>query len=154
MVASVLIGALLAAMLREPYVLAESEPQVASRDTPQEQLFHAMLVDTPDAWRAVWDERFESVDSHTRQLAMQGLVRYYFRGGNYESALPYLDQLADLPGGQRSFKTFGLVGLAVAHSELGNQQQVDEARQRLDPTDVDRLVSDRDLVERYRELSR
>lgn len=153
-VSSMLVGAVVALLLREPHVLAGSEPQVVERETPQQQLFHAYLVNTPDAWRAVWSERFESVDPYTKHLAMQGLVRYYFRDHNYEAAIPYLEQLANLPDAQRSFKTFGLVGLAVAHAELGNQEAANRAKQKLNPADVEELVTDRDLVERYRELSR
>ncbi len=153
--ASLFVGALLAWVARGPFVLTGSQPRVLELDTPAAQLFHAKTAaDTPDGWRAVWDNRFDEVDPYTRHLAMQGLVRYYFRAGDYRPALPFLRELAALPAeSQPLLRAFGLVGLAVAHSELGNKKPSQVAMQQLSRTIVDDLHrTDSLLVERYRRL--
>ncbi|MGI9455984.1 MAG: serine/threonine-protein kinase [Aeoliella sp.] len=155
LVASLLVGALLTRAARGPFVLAGSQPKVLEFETPLEQLFHAKtMADTPDGWKAVWNEqRFGDVDPYTRHLAEQGLVRYYFRAGDYQPALSYLRVLADLPESQSSLKTFGLVGLAVAHAELGHETQSQQARGLLSTADVDDLSqTDAQLVQQYRRL--
>ena len=134
---ALVLGLLIAYQFRGPFILADSEPKVLKFETPLEQLFHAKtMADSPEGWRAVWDDRFGEIDLYTRHLAMQGLVRYYFRVGDHSSALPALRELAALPESQRSLRTFGLVGLAVAHAELQHKQQAQEAIQLLSTTDL------------------
>src|SRR5690606_25911232 len=119
-------------------------------DSPLKQLIHAKQADTPDAWKAVWHSRFTDIDPFTRHLAMQGLVRYYFRHGtpdDYRASLEYLHPLATLSENQAGLRTFGLLGLAVAYGELGNQTEANKARQLPDSEAIERLSqTDPELV--------
>src|SRR5690606_3474056 len=111
-------------------------------DNPTQQLLHAKFANTPDAWKAVWDSRFEHVDPLTRNFAQQGLVRYYFSQGqpdDYRAAIPYLENLASLSDHQSRLRLFGIMGLAVAHAELGDLAEAQRNRQKLTPQDVTTL---------------
>lgn len=151
--ASVVAGGVLAALLHRPYVLASSQPTVQAYDTPLAQLFHAKMVDSPDAWLAVL-RRFPNADSAIQYQARQGLARYYLREENYRRALPFLDELAAAPPNQRTLRVFALVGLTVTHAELGHPAKAQEARQLIDTRELDLLEYDRELVERFESLSR
>jgi serine/threonine protein kinase len=152
-VLSALLGGLIAASLRQPFALADSQPPLPQYDNPFQQLLHAKLANTPEAWKAVWDERFGEIDPFNRHFAEQGLVRYYFNHGqpdDYRAALPYLRNLAALSQNQSRLRLFGMVGLAVAYAELGNIEQSERIRIQLTPDDIATLrETDPELVEHY-----
>lgn len=150
---SLIAGGALAAVLQRPYVLASSQPEVLAYDTPLAQLFHAKMVDSPDAWQAVL-RRFPTADSAIRYQAHQGLARYYLRNADYRRALPHLDELAAAPTSERTLRAFALVGLSVAHAELGNMPESQAARQLIATGDIDLLDYDRELVEKFQALAR
>lgn len=148
---ALLVGAALAALVRQSYVLADSEPEVASFDTPLEQLFHAKMVDTPDAWQQVID-RFPTADLFVKNQALLGLARWYIKAADYRAALPYLDELAAAPESQRATRTFARVALAVAHAELGDREEAQRYRQLVSVAEVDGMQTDSQLVEQFRAL--
>jgi len=152
-VASLVAGGALAALLQRPYVLASSQPEVLAYETPLAQLFHAKMVDSPDAWQAVL-RRFPTADSAIRYQAHQGLSRYYLRNADYRRALPHLEELAAAPNSERTLRAFALVGLSVARAELGNMTESQAARQLIATGDIDLLDYDRELVERFESLAR
>lgn len=151
MAVALVVGACVAAISRQNYVLADSEPDVASFETPLEQLFHAKMVDTPDAWQQVI-ERFPTADIAVKNQALQGLARWYLKAEDYRAALPYLNELSNAPANQRATRTFAHVALTVAHSELGNLQEARRYRQLVSVTDVDSMQTDPQLVEQFRAL--
>src|SRR5690606_13530866 len=122
-------------------------------DNPTQQLLHAKWANTPEAWKAVWDERFGETDPLNRYFAQQGLVRYYFSHGqpdDYRAALPYLRDLAALSKNQNRLRLFGIMGLAVAHAELGNVEEAERMRVQLTPDDIATMrETDPELVEHY-----
>ncbi len=152
-IASLILGGLLAAAVRQPFALAESEAELPLYDNPTQQLLHAKLAKTPDAWKAVWDSRFGEIDPFTYHFAQQGLVRYYFSQGqpdDYRAAIPYLEDLASLSDNQSRLRLFGIMGLAVAHAELGNLTESERSRQKLTAQDVTTLrQTDPQLVDHY-----
>lgn len=148
---AMLVGALVAGAARRPYVLAGNERPVAQSDTAQQQLWHAKMVNTPAGWHAVLD-RFPTADPLVTNEAKKGLARYYLAAENYEAALPYLVELENVPDSQPTTRTFARVALAVAYAELGNTAEAQRYKSLLLPTDVDDMLTDPELVERYRGL--
>ena len=148
---SLVVGAALALLLRRPYVLAGDEPTVEIYNSAREQLFHAKWHDTPEAWLAVL-ENFPKADAFDRNLAKQGLARWYLHAGDYHAALPYLADLATVPESQETTRTFAHVGLAVAHAELGNLDQARRSHQMVSASDLAAMDTDADLMQMYREL--
>lgn len=151
--ASLVAGGLLAVTLRQPFALADVESQLPRYDNPTQQLLHAKLANTPDAWKAVWDSRFGEIDPLTRHFAQQGLARYYLGQGqpdDYRAAIPYLEKLATLSDNQSRLRLFGIMGLSVAHSELGNHAEAERMREKLTSQDIITLrETDPLLVDHY-----
>lgn len=144
-------GAALAALIRQPYVLAGSQPQVLECDTALEQLFHAKMVDTPAAWRMVL-ERFPAAGIAVQNQARQGLARWYLKTEDYTAALPYLEELANAPPNQTAARMFAYVALTVSHAELGNSEESQRYKQLVPPADIDEMETDIWLVAKFREL--
>ena len=149
-----LAGAALALVTRPEYVLRGNSSSVAQFDTQQGQLLHAKIVNTPGAWKAVWQtERFPS-DTYAASLAQQGLARYYFSEGDYRSALTYCQRLTNLDDSQKKLKNFGHLGMAICHGMLGDRQKFLEAKGMITTEVMEQLRStDRDLVAQYSELA-
>lgn len=145
------IGALLAGAARRPYVLASSEPPLTTFDTAQKQLFHAKMVDTPAAWEAVW-EKHDKADAFEINLAKQGLARYYMRAEDYEKAIEYLLELADVPSSQQATRTFANVALTVSYAELGDKEKSQLYKGRVSVSDIEDMQTDPELLAKFQAL--
>ncbi|QDU54386.1 serine/threonine-protein kinase [Aeoliella mucimassa] len=149
-VVAALAGAALAFLLRRPYVLADSEPDVLNHDSAIQQLFHARMIDTPAGWQAAIDHPDANIAEVN--LAKQGLARHYLHEGQYREALEPLEELANAPRNQKNVRTFANVALAIAYSELGNLDEARRHRQLVSTTDVQELPTDQELVELFYSL--
>jgi hypothetical protein len=125
-VGCVLLGMAAAALMRPRSLLADAESGPPPRDTAWAQLYHAKQVDTPGAWRAVITN-FPKAGIYYHNLAKQGLAYYYIRTHEYEKAVEPLEQLA----GQPDFQAFGIAGLVVVHTNLGDDENAYKANERL-----------------------
>jgi serine/threonine-protein kinase len=120
-----LLGIALAALTRPASLLADAQSGPAPRDTVWAQLYHAKQVDTEGAWRAAIS--FRGASPFCQSLARQGLAYYFLRVGNYEKAIEPLTNLVTQP----DFQAFGLAGLVVVHTHLGEDEKAYDEYQRL-----------------------
>jgi serine/threonine-protein kinase len=120
-----LLGVAIAALTRPASLLADAQAGPAERKTVWAQLYHAKQVDTEGAWRAAI--RFPDASPFCQSLARQGLAYYFLRVGNYEKAIEPLTNLVTQP----DFKAFGLAGLVVVHTHLGEDEKAYDEYQRL-----------------------
>jgi hypothetical protein len=91
------------------------------------------MVDTEAAWQAV-EAHFPDADSYYHDLARRGLADYYlFRGREpqYEKALEPLGKLADLGATNPPLEAYGIAGLVVVQTKLGNIEQARNENSRL-----------------------
>ena len=70
---------------------------------------------------------FPDATAYQLDLAKQGLVYHYFRTQEYDKAIRPLEELA----AQADFKAFGIAGLVVAYTNLGEDEHAYEENQRL-----------------------
>jgi serine/threonine-protein kinase len=134
-VGCVLFGGLVAAITRPVSLLAGARAGPPLQDTAWQQIYHAKLVDTEDAWRAALNH--PEASDYQKNLARQGLVlRYLLWSQDYEDydlAVKELQLLAN--SRQQTFRTFGIAGLVVAHTGLGDDVAAYDAYQLLTPED-------------------
>jgi hypothetical protein len=123
------LGACLAWLLRPRPMLGDARDQLPSLGSPWAQLYHAKLVNTEAAWMAV-EEYFPNLDAYYHNLAKQGLVYYYFRTQDFDKAIRPLHELANLSASD-PLHAFGLAGLVVADTKLGNVEQARDERSKL-----------------------
>ncbi len=140
-VGGLLLGLILGVITRPGFALEDAQPRAASYETPLEQLYYAKQVDTEAAWKAVI-ERFPGADEFYHHLAMQGLVRHYYRFSQPERAVPLLELLAKLPESQPELRTFGIAGLAVAYDQTGRSAESREYQRQMTPDMLQRLERD------------
>jgi hypothetical protein len=129
----------LAISLRSEPLLAgaESNP-VPERDNAWQQLYHARMVDSEPAWQSV--PRLFPDDQYAVRLAKQGLVRYYlWQSGEYNKAMPHLDELAALGPSETEFVAFGIAGRTMVYDLLGDQEKAREQFAQLTPEMIDKL---------------
>jgi hypothetical protein len=126
-----LLGATLAFLLRPGSLLAGAHAGPAARDNVWRQLYHAKVVDTPDAWTAVIKNFPEAGEyQYHHNLARQGLVYHYLtRSQDPYDALAPLEEL--VASAQAEFQAFGIAGLVVAYTQLGDDEQATRANERL-----------------------
>jgi len=128
--AGLLIGVVVAALLRPASLLAGAASGPPRKETAWTQLYHAKVVDTEAAWLAVI-ENFPAAGQYYHNLARQGLVYHYLiRSHEYDKAIPLTEQLAASDTGV--YRAFGIAGLVVAYARLGDDEQAYYANQRLD----------------------
>lgn len=127
LVAAVAAGALLGALRRPRFLLRGSRATVIpKRESPEAQLYHAKMVDSEAAWRAVW-ENFPESDPFLKQLAQRGLVRHHlFVSQDYARALPVLRELGEQAGQDEVLSAFVLAAEYVCHQRLGHDRQARE----------------------------
>ena len=123
------------------YLAGAAAEQVEQRSSPWAQLYHAAMTPSEAAWKAVWEE-FDEVDAFPRQLAQQGLVRYYlFVTEEYSKALDCLRQLEKVSDADASLQSFTEAAMCIAHQRL---EEFEQARDT-----ADNLTSEkRDLLRR------
>jgi predicted Ser/Thr protein kinase len=135
---ALLMGILLAYSSRSQFLLgnvkaAKPEP----RSSPWAQLYHAKMTPSEEAWLAV-EENFRDADLYIRQLAKQGLIRYYlFVEQAFAKALKPLRQLdaeMDTP-----LYTFTQAGFCIAYQHLNKIKQAREAAHQLTSERKDQL---------------
>jgi serine/threonine-protein kinase len=127
--AGILVGIALAILVQPSKLLGDVEGGPPAQKTAWAQLYHAKMVNTDVAWQAVW-QNFPDAQPYYHNLAREGLVRYYFfRAGQYDRAIPDLEQLAR--DSQMSFRVFGIAGLAIAHAKLGQFADAERENARL-----------------------
>lgn len=110
-------GALLAAVTRPKPLLSATAPGPTEKETVLEQLFHAKLLDSEEAWKIIL-QRFPDADDFYRNQAKLGLARLYLNRGNFAAARPLCLQLAALDH-QEAFQLFGQAASVVCDVELG-----------------------------------
>jgi hypothetical protein len=121
-----LAGVGMAAISRPTSLLAGAQSGPPPLDSVWAQLYHAKMVDTEDAWRAVITN-FPKESIYYHNLAKQGLVYYYIRTQEFNKAIKPLEDLA----GQEDSSAFGLAGLVVVYSKLHDDRKAGDANQRL-----------------------
>jgi serine/threonine-protein kinase len=151
--AGAMLGLLVGLFTRPGFALEDAQPKAVAYDTPLEQLYYAKKVDTEAAWLAVI-EKFNTADEYYHHLAMQGLVRYYYRFSQPERAIAWLDRLAKLPLSQLELRTFGIAGLAVAYDQTGNREAADRMRAQMTTDMLERLERDEPQLARLYYSSR
>jgi eukaryotic-like serine/threonine-protein kinase len=120
-----LIGAGAATVLRPASLLSQTGGGVAPSLDVKGQLYHAKIVDTEAAWRAV-GEYFPDAPEYYHQLARQGLIHLYLnRTQEYDKALTPSQELAN--AAEAEFRAFGIAGLVVAHAHLGDDESAYDA---------------------------
>jgi len=124
--AAVGVGGLLAALTSPPSLLADARDGTIEKADVVRQTFHAKMVDTPDAWRAV-RSRFPDADPYYLTFADQNLVRLYLRREQYDAAARICRQLANLGDNQQPLRLFGLAGVVVCQQQLGNRPAAERA---------------------------
>jgi serine/threonine-protein kinase len=123
------IGAVVAAMTRPDSLLAGARIGPPRSDNVWGQIYHAKMVDTEEAWRAV-GQYFPDAGVYYHNLARQGLVYHYLtRTAEYNKALKPLQELAG--SSQQTLQAFGNAGLVVAYAHLGKREQAHHANQQL-----------------------
>jgi eukaryotic-like serine/threonine-protein kinase len=123
------LGGVVAVATRPEPILADAYAGLPRSNSVWEQIYHAKIVDTEEAWHAV-EQYFPSAEAYYRNLAKQGLAYYYLtRSGEFQKSLKLLQQLAD--SSQRTLQAFGIAGLVVAHTELNEDQQAYDYNQQL-----------------------
>jgi len=138
------VGIVLVFVRRSPSLLADARgDEIPRRETAWQQLYHAKLSDTEAAWRKVW-EYFPAHElpenRFTEHLAKQGLARYYiWQTGRYDQALPLLEDLAELPESETSFRAFGLAGICIVRSVQDKRHDAIATFARLTPAMIDAL---------------
>lgn len=115
-----LLGGALAFVSRPRSPWDGAQPGPNRRDSVKAQLYQAKDVGTEAAWRAVIDY-FPDASPYYHNLAKQGLVLHYFseKEKEYGKALKPLQELAAQP----DFQAFGIAGLVVAYTNLGDSEQ-------------------------------
>lgn len=130
--AGVVVGAMIGFLPRQAFLLrGADQTAIPLRDTPGAQLYHAKMVDSEPAWRAVW-ENFPDADPFYKQLAQQGLVRHFVLiSQEYEKALPVLRDLNELADKDESLLAFILAAECIAHEQLDHKREASEAYSRI-----------------------
>jgi serine/threonine protein kinase len=129
---AILAGILIGFMPRQAFYLRGTNPAaIPVRESPGAQLYHAKLVDSEPAWRAVW-ENFPNADPFYKKLAQQGLVRrYLFVSQEFNKALPVLHDLHEQAENDESLQSFVLAAQCISHEQLGHEREASEAYSRI-----------------------
>jgi tRNA A-37 threonylcarbamoyl transferase component Bud32 len=126
LVACLLVGIALAALTRPASLLAGAQSGPPQLDNVWRQLYHAKLVDTEKGWRAV-KQYHPTASNYCHNLAKQGLAYFYLRSHAYEKAIEPLTELVTQP----DFRAFGIAGLVVVYTNLGEDEKAYEENERL-----------------------
>ncbi len=124
------------------YLAEELVTSVERRSSPLAQIFHAKMAPSEPAWLAV-ERNFPSLDPFERDLAREGLVRYYlFLTEEYGKARDTLVKLRDsenATGEQSHLRAFAYAGLVVVNQRLGDFAAAADAASHLTADMRDRL---------------
>jgi tRNA A-37 threonylcarbamoyl transferase component Bud32 len=132
----VLLGVAAALLSRPTSLLAGSRHGPAMYSDVWKQLLHAKRVNTEEAWLAAEDpNNHANADPfYTPYLAKEGRAYFYLtRTQQYEKALEPLQELANLGESQPAFQVFGIAGLVVAYTHLGDIDRAAYENSRLTP---------------------
>jgi hypothetical protein len=121
-----LVGVGLAALTRPASLLAGAQSGPPTLESVWAQLYHAKQVDTEAAWKAVIN-KFPDAGLYYHNLAKQGLAYYYIRTHEFDKAIEPLKDLA----AQDDFKPFGLAGLVVVYTAMGDDKSAYDANEQL-----------------------
>lgn len=144
LLAAIVVGGLLGLVTqRQQFLLRGSRTApIPKRETVGAQLFHAKMVDSEPAWRAVL-ENFPNEDPFYKQLAQQGLVRHFLlvsqEQAGYDRAIPILLQLKEQAGENDSLKAFTLAAEYLCLKQLGHEREAAEVYSQLTPPLRDEL---------------
>jgi serine/threonine-protein kinase len=114
-IGALLLGGAIGYASRESFLLADqgASAGIPKKENAYEQVQYAALFEAgnnPDAWKAVLEHpEQEPWSSHARQI----LGMYYLQDDEYKQALPFFEQLADMPDVHREPKAHGLAGQVV-----------------------------------------
>lgn len=136
-------------------------PQVPQMESAEEQWWHAFLVQTEDAWRAVSLYFPPSKDGKgsddvknllwSRRAAMR-LGEHYLNHNDLDAALEIYQQLAAVEDTAKEFRIAGLAGEAIVYDRRNNREEVQARLPRIMPN-LDLLDEDRFLDEEIQRLS-
>jgi hypothetical protein len=118
-IGALVFGSIVAALTQPRLLLAGAEEEPPAKESVRAQLFHAKVINTPEAWQAVEKNWRDSADSFDLNLAKQGLARLYLQQAtdkSYENAEAPLRELALDP--DPAFKSFGLAGQVIRLTAL------------------------------------
>ena len=121
-----LVGIAISALTRPASLLAGAQngpPQLADI---KRQLYHAKLVNTEEGWLVV-SRYFPTESKYNHGLAKQGLVYFYLHNHSYGKAIEPLEVLA----ASTDFQAFGIAGLVVAYTNLGDDSKANGENARL-----------------------
>jgi len=133
---ALLVGVLLGWLTSPHFLLAGAQAaRPKPRSSPWAQLYQAKMAPSEQAWLAV-GENFPQADPYYRQLADQGLVRYYlFVEQAFAKALRPLRELegalADRSTNGQSLRAFTQAGFCIAYQRLGKLKEARESANRL-----------------------
>jgi eukaryotic-like serine/threonine-protein kinase len=137
---AIVLGALIGFLPRQAFLLRGANPTaIPVRESTGAQLYHAKMVESEPAWRAVW-ENFPDADPFYKQLAQQGLVRHHvFVSLEYDKALPILRELKEQAENDESLEAFILAAKCICHEQLGHDREANEAYSQITPPMKDAL---------------
>jgi hypothetical protein len=133
MLVAVLAGCVLGAALAwatrpvSPWHVSGDDRGVAvqQRESAEAQYIYALLLNTEEAWQAVWQYFPPDQGGRNRyyaRRAQQQLARLYMQHEDFADALSIFDQLAELDATEQEFRAFGLAGAAIVHSLRGEHE--------------------------------
>ncbi|MEM6797963.1 MAG: serine/threonine-protein kinase [Planctomycetota bacterium] len=117
-------GGVLASATRPDPLLASQEGPLEKSDVLR-QIFHAKMVDTEAAWKAV-AQQFPDALPYYHYLADQNLATLYLRRERYTDALRICRRLSEIEN-QQDFQLFGLAGVVVCQTADGNREAAESA---------------------------
>ncbi|HVT29819.1 MAG TPA: protein kinase [Lacipirellulaceae bacterium] len=121
-----LFGVSIAILTGPRYLLADAQNGPPQLSSEWAQLYHAKQVDTEAAWQAVITN-FPHAPDYYHNLANQGLAYYYIRARDFDKAIKPLESLAS----KEKFQTFGIAGLVVVYTQLGDDEEAKNQYARL-----------------------
>jgi hypothetical protein len=130
--ACLLVGILVARFSQPAPLLATVQAGPPRRANPLAQLYHAKTVDSEAAWLSVL-EYYPDADEHIRNWVTEGLVRHYLYRGEYEKAIPHLEQLASTSSEGTMSHAFTFAGLTIAYTALSQRDLAAEALEQITP---------------------
>ncbi|MAR12674.1 MAG: hypothetical protein CL681_22260 [Blastopirellula sp.] len=125
------LGALLAWKNRPKSVLQiNPKANVTNMGTPRDQYFHASLVNTERAWKAVekyYPAKTDPSNNPFVYASWNQLATLYRERGRTEDALQLYEQLVMLPEAENTFRAFGYAGQANIYFGMGQPKRWTQA---------------------------
>jgi hypothetical protein len=107
-------------------ISAQELNEVQRQPTAREQYWHALALNTEEAFQSV--AKFHSPDENATnryfaRRAQQQLAAYYLQSLQFERALEVYRELAALEEMESEFRAIGLAGQVIVYDRLGDKAQ-------------------------------